>query len=422
MLNVSKLANNLQIASWHMPHAKSVTINILVKVGSRYENDQQHGICHFLEHMAFKGTTTRSYQQIAQSFDLIGGQFNACTSREHTVYYAKVLTQHLSEAMNLLSDILQNSIYEKSEINKEREVILQEIAQYQDSPEDLAYDNLIQEAFAGQAIGKSILGTVQTLATFTTENFAQYVEDNYTADNMIISAAGNVNHQELVLLSQSLFANLAQKQARTYPKAYNTQGGKIITKDLEQVNLLLGFAGVSYMNKAQYYKAQILSIILGGGISSRLFQSIREKHGLVYSVGSFHSAYSDAGLFCIHGSTSAENITKFITQTKIEVESICQAIELSELERAKEQIRIGLLMAEEKSSYIAEDLAKSFAIFGQYQTTEEILTQINSFTCQDITAMACQIFSNQVVISSVGPKSSLVLEEVCQEFQNLKQS
>ena len=419
MFEISSLPNGLQIVSSRMSGYSSVNINILVKIGSRYEAEHEHGICHFLEHMAFKGTTTRTYRDIAQQFDEIGGQFNAYTSREHTVYQAKVLSSDLEIAMDILADILQNSTFDLKEIVKEKDVILQEIAQLEDDPDDLSYDNLISCAFQDQPLGRSILGTAQTLATFDTSAFKNYIANHYHAKNMIIAAAGNVEHSKLMELSSKLFEKIPTGLTAQQNIATHTYSHKIITKDLEQANLVIGFPGFSYLEQSNFYKAKILSIILGGGGSSRLFQNIREKHGLAYSVGSFVNSYSDVGLFCLYGSTTADNLAKFAQLLQDETKQICDNISIQELVRAKKQIKANMMMAEEKSSNRCYDLSYNFAIFNKHIPTEEILAKIEEFSADDLSHIAQKIFSSPAIISLVGPKTKINPEEVSTGFKIL---
>jgi predicted Zn-dependent peptidase len=419
MFQISKLSNNLQVVSTYMPGIRSVSINILVTVGSRYESELEHGICHFLEHMAFKGTHNRTYQQIAQEFDTIGGQFNAYTSKEHTVYYAKVLSQHMHIAMDILADILQNSKFDQEEIDKERKVIFQEMAAVQDSPDELVYDNLTEIAFDKQLLGRSILGSKESISRFNTASFQQYTQKHYHSNNMIVSVAGDVVHGDLLKLAQEFFGTIPIGEKGLYDESYYTPGNIMVSKDLEQTNIILGFKGVSYMNELEFYKAQVLSLILGGGLSSRLFQNIREKHGLVYSVGSFNSAYIDSGLFCLYGSTTPENLDNLINELHKEVASICSSIADSELTRAKNQITASMIMAEEKSGYKSETLAKNFAIFGRHINLDEMLQQTSSLKVDDILQIAGSIFSSKLALSAVGPELRLDYAKIAQQFENL---
>jgi predicted Zn-dependent peptidase len=418
MFNLDTLPNNLKVVSSHIPGLQSVVINILIKIGSRYEAENQSGICHFLEHMAFKGTKTRSYLAIAQAFDAIGGHFNAYTSKEYTVYYAKVLSKDLKIAFDLLADILTNSTFEQEQIDKELKVILQEIAEAEDNHEDLVDENLRKTAFSNQNLGKPILGNAQTLETFDGQSFHNYINEHYHGNNMIISAAGNINHQELLTLTTEYFGHLSSKELAPYQSASFIAGSKIVKRDLEQTNIMLGFPSVSYMQENQLYKAQILSLIFGGGFSSRLFQNIREKHALVYSVGSFNSPYSDIGLFCIYASSTPENIEKFIEQTAVEISDICSNISELELSRAKEQIAASMQMAEESANYRCEDLAKSFAIYNKYTPLSEVLEEINAVTTGDLVSISQQIFHSTPVLSVVGPGFDLEYEEVVKILQH----
>lgn len=419
MLQISKLSNNLQLVSTYMPAINSVSINILVKIGSRYESEAEHGMCHFLEHMAFKGTQKRTYQQIAVEFDTIGGQFNAYTSKEHTVYCAKVLSRHMHIAMDILADILQNSKFDQEEIDKERNVIFQEMAAVLDNPDELVYENLTEIVFDKQALGRSILGSKESISKFNTSSFEQYTQRHYHSDNIIISVAGNVTHADFHKLAQDFFGALPNGQKASHEQGYYTPGNIIVSKDLEQVNLILSFQGVSYINEQEFYKAQVLSLILGGGLSSRLFQNIREKHGLVYSVGSFNSSYSDLGLFCLYGSTTPENLDNLLFQLHNEVSSICSNISRDELIRAKDQIQASMIMAEEESGYKSETSAKNLAIFGRQINFEEILKQINALEVNDILQSARNIFSSKLTLSAIGPDLKLEYEKIAQQFKEL---
>ena len=410
MLQKTILKNKLHILSHRVNGFKSICIHILVKVGSRYEKEHEQGICHFLEHMAFKGTKTKSYKQIAEDFDKIGGRFNAYTSREHTCYYVKVLSEHTELAIEMLHDILQNSVYSSVEIEKERQVIFQEMAEAEDSPDDLNYDSFIETAFQNQALGRSIFGTKESLEKFNSNCFLDYVKNNYHGKNMIISAAGDIEHDYLVKVTEKFFSSMHENDTSSFEKAFYTPGYKYIKKDLEQVNLLIGFEGVSKANKLQLYKSQMLSLIFGGSISSRLFQNIREKQGLAYSVGAFNNSYVDIGLFCIQASTTIDNFEKLLKGLQDEISKICDSISHEELERSKQQSKANIIMASENPSYKSEEIASSFAIFNEYTSEEETIEQINSFSTSDLNQIASEIFSSKTTICGVGPK--LNFEEI----------
>jgi predicted Zn-dependent peptidase len=405
--NHSKLNNGIQVVTCNMPNFRSVAINIIVNVGSRNESFQENGISHFLEHMAFKGTTSRTSKQIAEEFDNIGGHFNAYTSREQTVYHAKVLSEYTEKAIDILADILQNSVYNKEDILKEQSVITQEIAQTLDNPDDLAYEKLLEVAYVNQPIGRSILGTVENITKFDKDILTQYIDKHYFAENIVISAAGDIEHSKIVDLANNYFNNIKSNSNyisnKKVIKANYTNGHSIIDKDLEQVSYMLAYEGISYKDIHAYYTAQLMSIIFGGGISSRLFQEVRENRGLAYSVGSFMSSYNDTGLFMIHAGAGREHLSELVKVINQEKEQICLNITQEELDRAKAQVRSSLLMADEKTGYKSEEIGKNYSIFGRFFLTKDILEVIDSVTTKDIINIAGKIFSSKASISLVGP-------------------
>ncbi len=281
----SALPNGLRVASEYLPGVESVAVTVSVNVGARYENPQEGGISHLLEHMAFKGTSKRNARQIAEEFDNIGGQFNAYTSLEHTVYYAKVLKEHAHIAVDILSDILQNSLFDEQELIREKEVILQEIAMHHDTPDDLIFDLFDAVAFPDQPMGRSILGTAQKVSAITREEMIAKMQKHYRPGRMVLSLAGNLRHEQAVQWAGEYFSNTGiSEQTAPEPAAY--QGGDTRqSRKLEQLHLVAGLQGVS-LEHPDYYALQLFSAILGGGMSSRLFQEIREIRGLAYTLNS----------------------------------------------------------------------------------------------------------------------------------------
>ncbi|MEA0970081.1 M16 family peptidase [Candidatus Megaera venefica] len=402
----SKTSNGINVVTYSMEHVNSVTINVLVKVGSRYESEQESGISHFLEHMAFKGTSNRTATEIAIEFDTIGGHFNAYTSRENTVYYTKVLSQHTKQAMTILADILQNSVFSSDEITKEFNVISQEIAEVKDNPDDLVYEKFYKLAYPNQPLGRSILGTVENIAKFDKPAFTSYMSKHYTANNIVISIAGKINHDAAVHLVEQLFSSFSESEKRSCMTAQYKGGIEIIEKDLEQTTIALGFEGVSYSNIETFYHAQILSIIFGGGLSSRLFQKIREELGLAYSIGSWLNSYSDSGIFSIHAATDHSNVESVLDNINNEIDKIRISISEEELIRAKSQIESNIYMAEERPEYKSEEIGKNFSIFGKYFTVKEVMKIINSTQNNDLVKSAEKIFSSQPTLSIIGSPSS----------------
>tara|TARA_B110000503_G_scaffold131548_1_gene206343 strand:- start:7253 stop:8515 length:1263 start_codon:yes stop_codon:yes gene_type:complete len=400
--NSSKLSNGLNVVTYSMPHINSVAINIIVKVGSRYETLDESGISHFLEHMAFKGTKTRSAADIAKEFDAIGGHFNAYTGREQTVYYTKILSQHTAQALDILADILLNSIFDEDDIKKEFSVITQEIAAGKDSPDDLAYEKFYELAYDKHPLGRSILGTKNNISNFDKAAFQQYMAKHYTTDNIFISIAGNIEHNEAVKLIEGLFLNLNPAKENTYVPAKYVGGFALQEKELEQTTIALGFESTSYNNLKEFYHVQILSIILGGGLSSRLFQRIREELGLAYSVGSWASAFSDSGIFTIGASADHDNVTLLLENITLEINKIKTDITEEELVRAKAQIESNIYMAEEKSEYKSEEVGKNFALFGRYFSAKEVMDIVKTTTISDLMKSANKIFSTHPTLSIVG--------------------
>lgn len=400
--NSSKLSNGLNLVTFEMQHVNSVSINIIVKVGSRFESEQESGISHFLEHMAFKGTNDRSATQIAIEFDSIGGHFNAYTSREQTVYYTKVLTEHFKQALDILADILQNSVFNKEDIDKELSVILQEIAGVQDSPDDLAYEKFYELAFNNHPLGRSILGRSTNLIKFSKDSFESYLGKHYTADNIYISVAGNVSHEEVLSYTEGLFNNIPASSKQSFISASYVGGYELTKKKLEQTTIALGFESVPYVNLREFYSAQIFSIILGGGLSSRLFQRIREDLGLAYSIGSFNSGYCDTGIFSIYAAADHGNIQLLLDNLIIEANKSKLTITDEELTRAQAQIKSNIYMAEERSEYKSEEVGKNFSLFGKYFSTQEVMDMLMSIGKDEIMQSAAKIFASSPTLSIVG--------------------
>ncbi|MFU7500435.1 MAG: pitrilysin family protein [Candidatus Tisiphia sp.] len=415
--NSSKLKNGLTILTYNMSNVNSVAINVIVNVGSRYEQSSEIGISHFLEHMAFKGTTTRSAKQIAEEFDSIGGHFNAYTSHEQTVYYSKILNENCYKALEILADIIQNSVFSKEEIAKEYQVILQEIAHVQDNPDELIHEKFYSSAYENQALGRSILGTHDSLAKFDREHFSNYVDKHYNAENIYLSVAGNISHEQVVEFAKKLFCSLKNKQNSHFEKVRYTGGHSFITKDLEQTTLVLGFESVPYFNIQQLYHTQVLSLTLGSGMSSRLFQQIREKLGLAYSIGSYNNSYYDSGIFGIYASTNHDKLPFLAEQLVNEIKKISTDIKDSEIDRAKVQLKTSIYIAQEESSYKSEEIGKNFAVFGKYIPTEQTIEYIMNITKQDIINIANKIFVTKPTLSIIGPKPLAIdYQELCHKL------
>ena len=401
-VNCSIKQNGLTVATDTASDFESITVSVLVKNGSRNENQQNNGISHFLEHMAFKGTSTRTARDIAEEFDMIGGYFNAYTSRTSTVYYAKVLKDDLEKATDILTDIILNSTFAKEELEKEREVILQELCMTRDTPDDIVFDYFQETAFKDQPLGRSILGTEEFIKKLSREELWDYFKNQYSTKNTIISAAGNFDADKFNDMIDDRFKNFQTKSVSKYEKA-NYSGGELrVSKDLEQNQFLMGFEGLSYLDE-NFYDLQILAIILGGGMSSRLFQEIREKRGLVYNISAFSSSYSDCGIFGIHSALDSKNINLLIDLIIQELLSVTEKIDDMEIERAKAQVRSNLLMSMESTTSRAKKLCNNFAMFGRYISNDEILKKVNDVSVGSLKKIARQILSNNnITITTLG--------------------
>ena len=403
MQEILKLQNGITVATDIMNGIETVAISVLIKTGSRNETKATNGMSHFIEHMAFKGTKTRTALQIAKEFDMIGGYFNAYTSREKTVFYAKVLKDDLETAVNILADITQNSIFEESEIEKERDVIIQEIAQTEDTPDDLIFDYFQETAYKDQAFGRSILGTVDNIKSFSKNDLLKFTNQNYSYQNIIVSAAGNFERSKFVKFIESKFLTFSDNTIMPIEKAHYTGGDIRISKDLEQVHIVMGFKGVSYLDE-DFFKQQIFTIIAGGGMSSRLFQEIREKRGLAYSISSFSSAYNDSGIVGVYSGTTEDKLNELIDVTFNELFELTQNIFEEEIDRAKAQVKASILMSQESSVSRSEKLAGNVSSFGRYITVDEIIKKINLVNRQDLMDFGKNIFKKESLptIASIG--------------------
>jgi predicted Zn-dependent peptidase len=385
-----------------MNNVESVALKIMIKVGGMHENPKNYGLSHFVEHMAFKGTKKRNKFKIASELDELGGSFNAYTGKEHTCYLCRVPKKYIEEAFDVLSDIILNSTFEESEIELEREVIHQEISMYEDSPEDKLSTEFYTTSFQNQSFGASILGPVKNILKFKRDDFIKYIDDYYTNDNTIIAAAGNTTFEELAELTEYYFKNRPKTTTSTIQKPEFTGGKCYIKKDLEQTQILFGFPSMK-KSDPNYYKVQIASLILGGGMSSRLFQEIRENLGLAYSVSTHYSAYKNCGLFSVYGGVDPKNANLFIKESIKEIKKCINNITKDELERVKKQLRCAILMSTDGTSSRASHLLSSLDVYGRYVSNEEILDHIEKTTIDDVKLMIRNALANdKATFSCIG--------------------
>ncbi len=405
--DVTKLDNGLRIVTDIIPHVETVTVGVWTDVGSRHERPDQNGLSHMLEHMAFKGTVKRTAREIAEVVENVGGYLNAYTSREHTTYYARLLKDDLPLGLNVLADILQNSTFETKELERERGVIIQEIGQSNDTPDDIVFDYFQQAAYPGQAVGRPILGTAGLVNSFSRDDLASYMSDHYKAEQMVVVASGNFDRDSFIAQVGAEFSDLGHAREVKGENATYLGGVQQENRDLEQVNLLIGFEGVSF-DDPDYYAAQIMSMILGGGMSSRLFQEIRERRGLVYSIYSFMQSYVDGGSFAIHAGTGEAQVAELIPVVAEEMNKLALSVSMTEITRARAQMKAGLMMSLESTTSRMEQLGRQMMIFGRPVPHSEIMEKINQVDDVAIMRYMDRMLSGgKLSLAAVGPLGSL---------------
>ena len=399
--------NGVRIVLEQIPTVRSVAIGVWIGTGSRNENPENNGISHFLEHMFFKGTKTRSAREIAESFDSIGGQVNAFTSKEYTCYYAKVLDNHAPFALEVLADMFFNSTFDADELNKEKNVVNEEIKMYEDTPDDIVHDLLSQAVYGDHPLGYPILGTEETLQSFTGEKLEQYMHETYRPENVVISIAGNVP-ESFIKNAEDFFGSYEaskEKVDNAKPEFHTTHASR--KKETEQAHLCLGFEGLQ-IGHSDVYSLIVLNNILGGSMSSRLFQEVREQRGLAYSVFSYHSAYQDSGMVTIYGGTGASQLNVLYetiqdTLSKLRAEGITD----KELNNSKEQLKGSLMLSLESTNSRMSRNGKNELLLGRHRSLDEIVEQIDQVTKDSVDGMANQIFTDKYSVSLISPNGEL---------------
>ncbi|MGE7978204.1 MULTISPECIES: pitrilysin family protein [unclassified Psychrobacillus] len=397
--------NGLRIVYEHIPHVRSVAVGIWVQAGSRYELPEENGLTHFIEHMLFKGTATRSARQIAEEFDRIGGNINAFTSKENTCYYAKVLDHHAKYAVEILADMFFNSTFDPMEIDKERQVVLEEIKMVEDTPDDIVHEYLWQAMLPNDPLGAPILGTEETLNTFTRESIISYMEKHYTPKNVVISVAGNIS-EDLLSHIEALFGDF--KQPLTEVTQFSTPTIKPVYteshKDTEQAHLCLAYPGLS-VKADNIYSLVVLNNILGGSMSSRLFQEIREEKGLAYSIYSYHSSYEDTGVVAIYGGTSCNQLEELKSSINETIQTVMeQGFTETEISNAKEQLKGNLLLGLESSNSRMNRNGKNELLYGKHRSLDEVSDTIDEVTLESVMELTKEIFSHEPAVSVIMPK------------------
>ncbi len=400
------LNNGIKVITRKIPHVRSLSIGIWVNTGSVSETEENNGICHFIEHMLFKGTSNRSAKEIAVHMDNIGGQLNAFTSKECTCYYSKVLDSHLSTAVDVLSDMLFNSKFDENEIIKEKSVVCEEISMYEDSPEDLVYDSLSKAIFHKHSLGYPILGTYSSIDGLKRNDIIRYMDRNYTSENIVISVAGSFEESYLKDELNKKFGShqLNNEKSDIITKPVFNSTYTYTNKDIEQIHICAGFEGIANDGIENLYPLHILNNIFGGSMSSRLFQSIREEHGLAYSIYSHPSYYRNFGLFSIYASLNPSQLQKITKLISLEIKSIlADYITEDELNRAKEQLKGSYILGLESTSSIMTMMGKAVIYGKKIRSLKEVLDRIDKIKISDMKSIIDRVFKGgELSLSIVG--------------------
>ncbi|MDA5193355.1 M16 family metallopeptidase [Govanella unica] len=406
-LEITTLANGMRVITETMPQLETATVGVWADVGARHEDAGINGIAHMLEHMAFKGTARRTARGIAEEIENVGGYLNAYTSRENTVYYARVLKDDVALGVDILSDILLNSTFEPDELERERQVILQEIGQANDTPDDLVFDMLQEATYPGQAMGRPILGTNETVGNMTRDQLAGYIDTHYRGERLVMVGVGKVDHQDLVRRAEDTFGKTSAGPRPAPEAAIYTGGERRETRVLEQAHVTLGFNGLAF-DDPDYYAFQVYSTVLGGGMSSRLFQEVREVRGLAYSVYSFAQGYVDGGGLGVYAGTGEKEVADLIPVIAGEMTSLAAKAGADEVARGRAQLKAGLLMSLESSSSRMDQIGRQMLIFGRIIPIEEMVAAIDAVDEQAVERMAIRVLKDgPLSLAAIGPLSAL---------------
>jgi predicted Zn-dependent peptidase len=405
-VRVTRLPNGLVVVSEHMPRVETVSFGAYVSAGTRNETAAENGVSHFLEHMAFKGTERRDAAAIAREIENVGGHLNAYTAREQTAYYCKVLKEDLGLAADIIGDILTHSTFIPEELERERGVILQEIGQANDTPDDIIFDHFQATAYPDQPMGRPTLGTEEIIQGMGREVLTSYMRHHYGPERMVVAAAGALEHEKLLDLVQTHFRDLPDV-APPPPEAGLYHGGEFREdRDLDQVHIVLGFPSTGYKDPL-HYPTLLLSTLLGGGMSSRLFQEIREKRGLVYSIYSFAHPFADSGVFAVYAGTGEKEAEELVPVTLTELRKVQTNVTQDELDRAKAQLRASLLMSLESTGSRTEQLARQIQVHGRIIPIEETKAKIAAVTIEQVQDAATQAFRAAPTLAALGPAAKV---------------
>ena len=396
------LANGLRVVTQRMESVETVSLGAWINVGTRHERADVNGIAHMVEHMAFKGTRRRSARAIAEEIESVGGHLNAYTAREFTAFHATVLAGDEGLALDIIADILQHAVLDAEELERERTVILREIGQSKDMPEDVLFDRFQETAYPDQPVGRPTLGTPQRVGAIGRGALVDYMARFYTAGRMVVAAAGKVDHESFARRVEDAFGGLGADAGSAPEPAVYAGGDNREVRALEQLHLVLGLEGIAHRDP-DFYALAVFSAALGGGLSSRLFQDIREERGLVYSIYSFNSSYVDSGLFGIYAGTGAESASEVVERICVNLKAMGDGLDEAELSRARAQLKAGILMSLESTAARAEQIARQVLIFGRVLPTREITDAVDAVDRDAVVRISERLRARRPTVAALGP-------------------
>ncbi|WP_020591026.1 M16 family metallopeptidase [Kiloniella laminariae] len=413
-IEISTLPNGLRVATDRLDSVESVSLGAWIGVGTRNEEAKVNGVAHLLEHMVFKGTEKRTAYDIAEEIEAVGGQLNAYTSRENTAFYAKVLKDDVPLALDTVADILQRPLFDASELKRERQVVLQELGQANDTPDDIIFDHFQETAYQNQALGRPVLGKSEIISRLSTKDLRHYMGSNYGSNSMVVCASGKIDHAEFVTLAEEQFGGLSAVVEQKLTPSIYSGGSYREERVLEQAHFLIGFEGADYLSP-DYYAANVLATLFGGGMSSRLFQEIREKRGLVYTVYAFASSFMDSGLFGVYAGTGEKEAGELVPVVADMLGDLTSTITEEELVRARSQLKASILMGLESTGVRCEQLAQQLLIFNRSIPVEETVAMIEAVDVAAVQNFAQKILSSPVTLAALGPIGQLESQELLEK-------
>ena len=402
-VTVTELPNGLRVVSDTMDQVETVSLGAWVEVGARDEDADINGISHLLEHMAFKGTQRRDAKAIAEEIENVGGHLNAYTTRESTAYYAKIMKEDMPLAVDIIADILQHSVMDSTELSREQDVIVQEINQSFDTPDDVVFDYFQETAFPDQALGRPVLGTADLVRAMTPDTLLGYMGKHYSATGMVFAAAGNLDHQRLVDLAEDAFDSLPEPTNGGHEQARYVGGDSHQTRDLEQAHVLVGLEGMAF-DDPDFYAASVMSTVLGGGMSSRLFQEIREKRGMAYAIYAYLQCYTDGGLFGVYAGTDKSQVEELVPLIFAQIKEISGGLLDTEIARARAQIKAGILMSLESTTSRSEQLARQMVVFKKPLSIEDTIAKVEAVDEDAIKRVAERLLASPPTLTTLGPE------------------